>query len=105
MSENVIILIAFIEIIVANLLGVYIIWQQIQQLKYKSSLQTVKWLLLASVVFLILSTLPLGVVYANSLWFHREGLLIINIAILGNATAVLLVKVLLLLMYRYRVPT
>ncbi len=102
MSEGSIILIGFGELVIAFLLGIYLLYLMVRPLNPKTTLQNIKWLLILSVVFLMLSTVPLLIVYANSLWFHMHELQIINVTIIMNATAIIVTKLMLILIYRSR---
>jgi len=102
MSEIPILYIGFIEMAIALLLGVYLLWLMIGQLRPKTLLQPLKRLLIASVLLLMLSSVPLMVTYANTLWFHKHALTVINVTIISNATALIITKLVLIAIYRYR---
>jgi hypothetical protein len=102
MDINTIILIGFTELVIAFLLGIYLLSLMVGQLRPHTELQPIKWLLISSVAFLMLSSAPVAVTYANSLWFHRNNLTIIELTILANATAVLVTKLMLIAIYKFQ---
>ena len=102
MPNNLIFGIAFTELAVSFLLGLFLLRLQIKTLRPKTQLQGLKRLLIASVVFLMLSSMPLILVYSDALWFHKNSQWIVYTAVLMNSTSVLLVKVILILIYLFQ---
>lgn len=94
--------VGLVELTGACLIDLYVLKLQISQLRTKSSMQPLKWMLISSVVFLIFAALPLMFVYANTLWFHYTNLWIIYIAILTNSTAKLIIGGVLVAIYRFK---
>lgn len=92
---------AFYELVLACVIDVVVIRMQVRTFRYRSSLQPLKKLLLWSLIGLILASLPLMFVYADTLWFHLTGTWIVYIAVLTNASAKILIGVMLYLIYKY----
>src|SRR5258707_6982724 len=102
MNETVIIFIGLVELAIAFGLGVYLLVLMFKQFRPVTEFQYLKWLLLSAVIFLMLSSIPLMVTYANSIWFHQHAIQVINVTILMNATALIVTKLILITIYRHR---
>lgn len=102
MVDRWVVLVGFIELTIACMINIFVLRLQFSQFRYKSFLQPLKRMLLLSVVFFILAALPLMFVYANTLWFHLANVWIIYVAIIANATAKVLISLMLLLIYRFK---
>lgn len=79
--------VGFVFLGIALLEDLFIISLQIKQLRVSPKLHNLKSLLLLAFIFIFLASLPLEAVYANTLWFHRNYLPIIEIAVIGNSIA------------------
>lgn len=93
----------FIELCIACLIYISVLRLQLRAFKIKTALQPLKILLLNSVIFLILVSLPLMFVYANILWFHSTAQWIVYTAVIANATGKVIVSCLLYLIYKFNI--
>lgn len=82
---------------------VYVLTLQFEQIKYKSNLQGLKWLLFYSVVFIAGSNIPIMWLHVERILGHPPNNFVTSFATVTNAGSMLVVAVLLLLVYRFRV--
>lgn len=99
MVDQWVFLVAFLTLTLGSLIDVTVVLTQIRQLRKKTQLQPLKWMLLASVIFIILASSPLMFVYADILWLHIRGSWIVVMAVLGNAFAKLMFGVFMRIIY------
>lgn len=92
----------FIELSFAIIMYMYVIRLQLQQFKNRSSLQPLKKLLLSSVLILITASIPLMIVYADAIWFQYQARWLVPFAVIGNATAKVVVAFILILIYKFQ---
>lgn len=102
MPNHSIFFISLIGLTIACFINLSILRIQSRQLKDKSSLQPIKYLLMASVFGYVVATLPLIFVYADILWFHISYNWIVSAAVLGNAFGKDLGSSAFYLIYKYR---
>lgn len=102
MLEKVVFSIALSELSISCLIAAVVLKQQLNALRDKTDLQRLKWLLIASVVFLVIAIIPLMFVYANAIWFNIQGAWIVNVAVLTNATSKVVAFLMLYFIYRFK---
>ena len=87
-------------LLVAVIGFVQVLFMQGRAFRTKSALQPIKRLLFGSVLALVVAAVSLMVVYANTLWFHKNQSVIITISIIGNAISKVISAWLLFLIYK-----
>jgi dolichyl-phosphate-mannose--protein O-mannosyl transferase len=85
MPNSIVFFIALVGLTVACVINIAILVIQTQQLRDKTILQPMKYLLMASVFGYIVATIPLMFVYADILWLHSGYNWVVPVAVLGNA--------------------
>lgn len=96
--------IAFLLLVGACSLDVYIFTIQLKEFRHVDKYQPLKRMLAAAILFVLFASLPLALVYANILWFHFSQLWIVYVAVIGNAIAKLLFGLAYLVIYKTRIP-
>lgn len=102
MVNDKVFLVGFIELGLALILYLYVIKLQLNTFKNQTVLQPLKRLLLASVILLVVASIPLEIVYADAVWFRYQAGWLVPFAVIGNATAKLIVAFVLILIYKFR---
>lgn len=94
--------VAFFELLVSCLVLLYVIRLQLNTFKTKSELQPLKRLLLSLVTILIITHTPLMIIYATTVWGSFHNLLLVYVAVLGNASSAVIGSFLLYTIYKYQ---
>lgn len=102
MLSSWIFVVGFWLLAIAIVLDVVVLKMQLQEIKRNHLLQPLKKLLLGSVIFIALASIPLAFVYADAIWFHFTGAWLVYLAVIGNAAAKVVVGILLIFIYKYR---
>lgn len=103
MLNNWIFKLAILEMAFAITLYLIVFKKQLVTLKTKGALTPYKRMLIGSVAFMIIGTLPLMFVYINIVWFHWNANWIIYMAVVSNATTKIIIGVLLNMIYNFKV--
>lgn len=94
--------ISLVELIVSMAVMGYTVLVQIQQFRYKSKLQPLKWWLLNAMVALIIFNLPIINIYFAAILHLQAATWETALAIVANATGHLVFAIFILLVYRFR---
>jgi hypothetical protein len=93
--------VAAVLIVIAEFEYALVLVQQYRQLRKKTRLQSLKWLLIGSIFSLMVGALPLLVVYLDIVWWKVQIGWLIPVAVLTNAGSKVIASTVFNIMYKY----